>query len=140
MPKYTRPLLVAFSLLLLAFLSGCSKPAYQNVSNEELKALLQQGVPLVDIRTPREWAETGTIPGSHKLTFFKEDGSINADFQSGFDALLGGKDKAVALICRTGNRTKTLAGYLSEKLGYTRIYNVTDGITSWIRDKNQLVR
>jgi len=138
MPKRLPRLALPFLFALL--LSGCSEPLYQDISNSELKALLQQGVPLIDIRTPREWRETGIVPNSHKITFFKEDGSVDTAFFPSFDALVGDKEKAVALICRTGNRTKSLANYLTEKLGYKRVYNVTNGITAWIGEGNPVVR
>ena len=36
------------------------------------------------------------------------------------------------LICRTGNRTSTLARHLAEQMDYTQVYNVRNGITRWI--------
>jgi rhodanese-related sulfurtransferase len=139
MPRRHRPSLPLAGLLLL-LLSACSDPRYQNISNQQLQELLQQGVTLIDIRTPREWAETGTVPGSHRLTFFREDGSIDPAFFPAFDALVKAPDQAVALICRTGNRTKALADYLTEKVGYQQVYNVADGITAWIRDQHPVAR
>ena len=51
-----------------------------------------------------------------------------------------GNDDPVVLICRTGNRTDALARELIEKMGYTQIYNVRDGITRWIGDNNPVVK
>lgn len=34
-----------------------------------------------------------------------------------------------------GSRTKALARYLTNEFGYTKLFNVEDGITRWIRDK-----
>jgi len=51
-----------------------------------------------------------------------------------------GKDDPVVLICRTGNRTSTLARHLVEQMGYTQVYNVRDGITRWIRDDRPVTR
>ena len=51
-----------------------------------------------------------------------------------------GKDDPVVLICRTGNRTNTLARELMEKQGYTRVYNVRRSITRWISDKHPVVK
>ena len=44
------------------------------------------------------------------------------------------------LICRTGNRTRTLARYLVEQMGYTQVFNVRDGITRWISDDKPVKR
>ena len=60
-------------------------------------------------------------------------GRILPDFMHRFTSAAG-KDDPVILICRTGNRTSTLARYLVEHMGYTQVYNVRDGITRWIRD------
>ena len=46
----------------------------------------------------------------------------------------------MVLICRTGSRTRTLARYLVEELGYTRVYNVRSGIRQWIADGGAVTR
>ena len=121
----------ALTLLLAASLVACSKPPYENVDNTQLKALLQQGVPLYDIRRPQEWKQTGVVEGSQLLTWVDGGGRVQPGF---FETLAANapKDRPVALICRTGNRTSQLARELMEKHGYQKIYNVEDGITGWI--------
>jgi len=56
-------------LLWMFVLSGCSEPPYNNLNNEQLKTLLEQGVPMYDIRRPEEWRQTGVVAGSRLLTF-----------------------------------------------------------------------
>ena len=126
-------------LSLIVGLSACSEPPYTNVSNEELKALLAAGVPIYDIRRPEEWRQTGVVDGSRKLTFVDGRGQLVPNFLSEFTSQVG-KDSPVILICRTGNRTDSLARYLVEKLSYTQVYNVRDGITHWIREKHPVAR
>ncbi|PWB58553.1 MAG: hypothetical protein C3F18_02235 [Nitrosomonadales bacterium] len=46
----------------------------------------------------------------------------------------------IILICRTGNRTGALARHLVEKLGYTQVYSVQNGITRWVSDGNPAAR
>ena len=46
--------------------------------------------------------------------------------------------RILALICRTGNRTASLARKLAQ-VGCTRAYNVRNGITRWIADGNPVV-
>ena len=41
------------------------------------KILMESGVPLIDIRTEKEWHETGVINQSKLLTFFDKDGNSN---------------------------------------------------------------
>ena len=118
-------------LFLLLSLTGCSPPPYTNLDNNQLKTMLEQGVPVYDVRRPEEWRETGVVEGSQRLTFVSADGRMLPDFLPRFTQAVG-KDDPVILICRTGNRTDVLGRYLVEKLGYTRVYNVRDGITRWI--------
>ena len=49
------------------------------VDNEKIKMLLENSVPLIDIRTEGEWRETGIINNSYLLTFFDNEG--NYDFK-----------------------------------------------------------
>jgi rhodanese-related sulfurtransferase len=55
-------------------------------------------------------------------------------------ATVAPKDKPVAIICRTGNRTSQLARELMEKHGYTKVYNVKDGITGWLASGQPVLR
>ena len=127
-------------VLLLAFgLGGCAEPPYTNVDNGGLKTLLAQGVPVYDIRRPEEWRSTGVVEGSRKLTYVDAKGAPNPEFLPRFIIEVG-KDDPVVLICRTGNRTDALARELIEKMGYTQVYNVRDGITRWISDNNPVVK
>lgn len=111
------------------------KPPYTNIDNEALKKLLADGVPLYDIRTADEWKQTGVIAESKKLTLFEANGRQNPQFMKSFTTEVK-KDDPVIVICRTGNRTSLLAEHLGGKLGYSKVYNVKDGITKWIAAGN----
>ena len=50
-----------------------------HVDSAGLERLLAEDVAVVDIRTPEEWRRTGTIEGSHLLTFFDADGDHDID-------------------------------------------------------------
>jgi rhodanese-related sulfurtransferase len=125
-------------MLLVFGLGGCAEPPYTNVDNAELKALLAKGVPLYDIRRPEEWRQTGVVEGSRKLTFVDASGRMNPEFLSSFGTEVD-KNDPVVLICRTGNRTDTLARELTA-MGYTQVYNVRNGITRWIGENKPVVR
>lgn len=118
----------------LALLTGCSgPPPYTNVDNQGLQVLLDQSVPLIDIRRPEEWRETGVVAGSRGLTFVDDVGRVMPGFLDRFSATVS-KDEPVVLICRTGNRTDALARHLIEQMGYSQVYNVRDGIVGWLSD------
>jgi rhodanese-related sulfurtransferase len=71
------------------------------------------------------------VSGSQRLTFVDASGRVSPGFiESLTDAVP--RDQPIALICRTGNRTDVLARHLVERMGYSRVYNVRDGITGWI--------
>jgi rhodanese-related sulfurtransferase len=128
-----------FALVLFALsLSACAEPPYTNVDNGKLKELVAQGIPLYDVRRAEEWSQTGVVEGSRKLTFVDAAGRLNPEFLPRFSAEVD-KNKPVMLICRTGNRTDSLARELVA-MGYTQVYNVRNGITRWISDGNPVVK
>lgn len=130
----------AFSIsLLIMTLSACSEPPYNNLDNKQLKTMLEQGAPIFDVRRPDEWRQTGVINNSKLLTFISASGKLNQEFLPRFTSMVGKADPVI-LICRTGNRTSQLARYLVEKLGYTNVHNVRNGITQWIREKQPVTR
>ena len=126
---------LTFDIELLAV----AAPAFENIGNEKLKLLLDQGVTIVDVRRADEWNSTGVIKGSKRLTAFNGQGRFVRSFIDDL-AKITAKDKPVILICRVGNRSVRLANFLSDKLGYTNIYNVTDGIVGWVDGKNPVVQ
>ncbi len=121
-------------LLLASGLGACAPPPYTNVDNTELKALMEKGVPLYDVRRAEEWRQTKVVEGSRTLTYVDKSGKPNPDFLPRFTAEVG-KNDPVILICRTGSRTDALARELMA-MGYTQVYNVRHGITRWIGDGN----
>ncbi len=106
---------------------------FSGLDNEGLAEKIREGATIVDIRRPDEWAETGVIEGSHRITAFDENGELNPTFGEQFTNLVK-PDEEVVLICRVGNRTGALARALADGLGYANVYNVTDGIMEWLDD------
>ena len=120
-------------------LLAVAPPKYNNVDNATLKSLLKKGVKIVDMRRPDEWKSTGVIAGSKRLTAFDHNGNFNRNFPGEFQKFAA-KNEAVILICRSGNRSSTLSQMLTEQAGFSKVYNVTDGIKKWIDDKNPVVK
>ncbi len=109
------------------------------IDNAKLQELLDKGVTLVDIRRPEEWQQTGIIKGSKTITFFDRTGRINPKFLPEFTSLVK-PDQPVALICRTGNRSKAASQAIAQQLGYKHVMDVGHGITSWIGEKRPVVK
>ncbi|MES9843129.1 MAG: rhodanese-like domain-containing protein [Candidatus Sedimenticola sp. PURPLELP] len=128
-------------LLLGLLLSSLSAQAgLNNISNQELQQLLQQGIPVIDIRRPEEWKQTGVVEGSHLMTFFDKKG--NYDVRKWLQDLtsVAKKDEPFIIICRTGNRTGIIGRFLADKLAFPKVYNVEKGITHWIAKGNPVVK
>ena len=83
--------------------------------------LLKKHIPIVDIRTPAEWRQTGIIKGAIPIMFFDENG--NYDVKKFLQELNKRVDtsKPFAIICHIGNRSAIVADFLSKQLGYTVI-------------------
>jgi rhodanese-related sulfurtransferase len=119
------------------FAAGAQGPAL-DLSAAEAYRLSQAGeITLIDIRTPPEWRQTGVAQGTQLLDMRHPRGP------DGFvDEVLrrvgGDRNAPIALICRTGNRTTHMQRLLQER-GFTRIYNVKEGMIGsaagpgWIR-------
>ncbi len=127
------------TLLFEVELLGVALPKFRNVDNAELSELLAKGTKIVDIRTPREWKQTGVVEGSERIMAFDEKRRFNREFGRQL-AAFAKPDEDIILICRTGNRTLVIARALSEDAGYTGIINVTDGIKRWIDEGNPVVK
>lgn len=110
-------------------------PKFRTIENADLKALIDRGVTVIDIRRPDEWAQTGTVPGAKRLTAFDGRGQFVPSFPDEVGKLVA-HDQEVVLICRTGNRSLALARAMADQAGYTRVYNHETGIVGWTEDGN----
>ncbi len=109
------------------------------VNNDKIDKLIKVGVPLVDIRTEREWYETGVIDQSNLLTFFDKYGNYKVEeWITKFEKIAGRKDPVI-IICRSGRRSRVVANYLVQKENYLTVYHATNGIKSWIESNNKIV-
>lgn len=101
---------------------------FATITNEYAShQLLLKKIPIVDVRTPGEWRETGLVQGSIPIMFFDEKGKYDIprfmkELQTKVDTT-----KPFALICRTGSRTKLIAMFLSKEYGYN-VTNLLGGI------------
>lgn len=129
-----------FSIFLSSFfISGNTLAQVGNLSNEQVKALMEKNIPIIDIRRSDEWRSTGVIEGSHLLTFFDARGNFNLDkWLADLDKIAGKNDQFI-LVCRSGNRTGQVANFLDQKLGYSNVNHLKKGIKKWIKPGNKVV-
>ena len=133
--------LLAFKIILIinSFFASLAFSDVIEIENNELKSLLQKRIPLIDIRREDEWKSTGILENSILMTFFDKNGKANTNEWLKELNKIAKKNEPVILICRTGRRTGIISKFLSEKVGYRLIYDVTDGINDWIKKGNTVV-
>ena len=129
------------SLLLLVLLSLVTPASAEllEVNNGELQDLLERKVTIVDVRRADEWHATGVVKNSHLFTFFDHLGRFNADDWLAKLARITNPEAPLILICQTGTRSRVIGYWLASKVGFSKVYNVTDGIESWKRGGHAVV-
>ncbi|WP_027461209.1 rhodanese-like domain-containing protein [Deinococcus murrayi] len=109
-------------LSLAATLAACAPQtgtSFPNVSVTDLKAAVDAGAYVLDVRTPAEYAE-GHIAGAALLPL--DEVAARADAVPG--------DRPVYVICRSGNRSAQ-ASELLVKAGKD-VRNVAGGMNDWV--------
>ena len=86
------------------------------------QAAVNGEIVLVDIRTPREWAQTGVPEGAHAIDMRRDDFLAALSQVAGAD-----KGRPIAVICARGVRSAWLSRALSDA-GYTNIVDVPEGM------------
>ena len=130
---------IIFIFLLTCFAKSNVFAETIDINNDEIKKLIKNNVPIVDIRTSDEWNQTGVIPNSILLTFFKKNGTYN--FESWHKELgyVIDTNKPYVLICRSGRRTKIVSEMIDKKIDKL-VYNASFGINSWLQSNLKVVK
>ena len=122
-----RKLFLSFTLCLCAALSSCSneKQAFQSVTAEEFANIIADTttVILVDVRTAEEFG-SGHIERAINIDVKLDD------FEEKAINVLP-KDKAIALYCRSGRRSKKAAEILTGN-GY-KVIELDSGYNGWTK-------
>ncbi len=117
------------AMLVLQAVSCTPIDEITSIDNQRLQQLLDDGVPLIDIRTPREWQSTGVISGSRLLTYSRRDsGSWLTQLQK-----IASPKQPVILICASGGRSSSAAKLLVRRAGFQAVYNARQGINGWLK-------
>ncbi|MFK8013565.1 MAG: rhodanese-like domain-containing protein [Marinicellaceae bacterium] len=117
-----------------------SYSAITNLSSQQLIEAKKNGTVIIDIRTPEEWQATGTIAEASTIMFFNQQRQpLVEEFMSQFKKVVLSKDQKFVLVCRSGTRTKAVANYLYNELGYTNVSHLAKGMNQWILDSQPVV-
>jgi len=121
---------ILFFFLLLIYSCQIFDSSEINViSDAQFNEIQDSDYILVDVRTVEEY-ESGHIQDAVNFDFYSES------FQN--DILTLDKSSSIILYCRTQNRSTKTANYLKEN-GYKEITVLVGGITSWVKNGNDLV-
>lgn len=110
-----------------------SVPPTMTAAEAHAKAVAGEVV-LIDIRTPEEWRETGLPTTAHAINMYEDPKVFLARLAT---ATGGDRNRHIALICRTGNRSNTLQGHLV-RAGYTNVTDVSEGMAGGRHGKGWL--
>ncbi len=112
--------LIYFIFVLFACQS-VQKENIESITADQLKEFQKQGLEVVDIRTPKEYA-SGHIPKVPNIDFM----------DSNFSALIGSKNmnEPIVIHCASGGRSKSAANQLIE-LGFIKVYDYSGGFSDW---------
>ena len=121
---------ILFFFLLIIYSCQIFESAEINViSDAQFIEIQDTDFILVDVRTIEEY-ESGHIQNAVNFDFYSE--SFQKEILS-FD-----KNSSIILYCRTQNRSTKTANYLKEN-GYKEITVLAGGITTWVKNGNDLV-
>jgi len=128
-------------LLALTFLSVSLFADFKTVDANTFAKLQAKGYPVIDIRTPGEWKQTGIIKGSHKMMFFTPKGDADlAEWFFNLGRLVKDKKQPILLYCAHANRTKSLGQGLVD-MGFKKVYELKGGIEhGWIKLGKKVVK
>ena len=120
---------VFFFLLLVCSCQIFESTEINEISDAQFTEIQDTDYILVDVRTAEEF-ESGHIQDAVNFDFYSES------FDN--DILTLDKSSSIILYCRTQNRSTKTANYLKEN-GYNEISVIAGGITSWVKNGNDLV-
>lgn len=109
------------------------------IQSEAIRPEILENYQIFDIRSPREWEETGIIEGSILLPLTLENGDIDPNFLVKFQSNVAKfdkinhanfekntKSKEIAIVCATGQRSSWAANFIKSRLG-VEVINLKGG-------------
>lgn len=112
-----------FAVIVTACLIPFSAMAQEKIDVATAFQKAQSGeILLLDIRTPREWKQTGIAPQATPLDMRSR--TFGPELMSLIDS---NRERPIALICATGGRSAYLAELMAGA-GFTSVFDVTEGM------------
>ena len=92
-----------------------------NISEQQLKKMLEKGALLLDVRSPQEFEE-GHLENAISLPEYEIKEKANH--------ILPNKSQVMIVYCSTGHRSQKAQKTL-QKLGYEKVYNLCKGLENY---------
>jgi rhodanese-related sulfurtransferase len=129
-------------LLGLAVATVATFADFKDVDENQLIEMQKKGVPVIDIRTPREWQSRGIIPNAHPIMFFDSNGKPHTkEWFAKASKFIKNKNTPFIIYCAHANRTKALGKWLTQKMGFKNVYELKGGIEyGWIDKGKKTVK
>ena len=126
-PTTARALLVVFIAAILVALHPAPSWAGHRLSALQAHAGAKAGtLVLIDVRSPREWTQTG-VPQRAKLVTIHHPRGAKGFLEDILKAAGGDKTRPIALICAQGVRSSRGKRFL-EARGFTNVHDVSEGM------------
>ena len=128
-PLIRRPWMAGFMMLMGTLALATNAPAGEGgvIAADAAAELATNGeILVIDVRSPREWRQTGVPKGARQVTIH-DPGGLPGFVEAVKVALGGDLKRPIAVICATGNRS-TLARRVLAKAGFTRVLNIKEGM------------
>ena len=108
-------------IILLILISKTTLSEVINVDNKKLKKLMTRGIPIIDVRTEKEWKATGILKKSYLISMINDKGKYSLDDWFKKFSQIKLKNNSIE-----GNNIT--------------IYNLRRGILHWIEKNNPVLK
>lgn len=137
LPRLCRRFLVLAALLFPAVLPAASASPAEITPTDARAGANAGNLTLIDVRTPREWRETGVAAGAVRIDM-QHPGGAEGFAKAVLERVGGDRDAPIAFICRSGSRSGQVQRFLAAQ-GFTQVQSVSEGMSGssagpgWIR-------
>lgn len=106
-----------------------AKQMIQEVSQEDGRVLVEQGVKVLDVREPGEYL-AGAIEGAINVPRGVLEPAADLNYPGANPALRDHRDDAWLVVCKSGGRAALATQVLSE-MGFKNVTNLVGGMDGW---------
>ncbi len=106
-----------------------AKEVINEVSQEDGRVLVEQGVKVLDVREPGEYL-SGAIEGALNVPRGVLEPAVDLEYAGANPALRDCRNDAWLVVCKSGGRAALATRVLSE-MGFVNVTNLVGGMDAW---------